>query len=666
MFEFSMALNLPLASPDAPNYRPDTWPPQADWPIVLDTSGQVVSRWGDPIWRLDAWAGKCVTLNFGDGPVKKQAAPIDRANANLLRIVSGWWIYGPNGSQGVRSLKARFDRIRPLFALCSKEGILASELNKFPGVADKVPDLIKSRADEFFKLMHELFESRDVLGFALLDRRSISRLASVIPKHETSQTAYIPPRIWNYQVTRLRECLDDFLGHRTQFEECFQFCLDRCDRITDIDKEAKVRKQFLSPSDYQSLSKEKVAFVDISNRFGLTELIGKWINIPFETVSIRELTSYMTLISRVGLAYILNFSLMRVEEAWNLKSDCLQVEHDPKFGDIYLIRGRTTKTATDENAMWVASPAVKVAIEAMKAIALLRNRCPGLTRFALNEKGQFVYYLLDYAFYPWCPGRSKARGELRPGVVSYSALRKTKIFDPQQLRITEKDIEMARLITPTLSDEFQVGRPWPLAWHQLRRTGAVNMQASGLVSDASLQFQLKHVVRAMSLYYGKNYSRLRLEETAGTLYVRTMYETLGREFSRIASDRFVSPHGDKRKADIVRLISVSDEKKSRELAKKGIVTYRKVILGVCMNQAPCPYGGIDNIAHCGGGDSQDQLKPCADVLYDREQKLEIEALRLLLEKRLALADHESPLKASLQAQLRSLESYNYVIQQTDS
>ena len=53
------------------------------------------------------------------------------------------------------------------------------------------------------------------------------------------------------------------------------------------------------------------------------------------------------------------------------------------------------------------------------------------------------------------------------------------------------------------------------------------MQASGLVSDASLQFQLKHVARAMSLYYGQNHSRVRLEEKAHTYYVRTMYETLG-------------------------------------------------------------------------------------------------------------------------------------------
>ncbi|MEX3937270.1 hypothetical protein AB4Y32_37005 [Paraburkholderia phymatum] len=76
------------------------------------------------------------------------------------------------------------------------------------------------------------------------------------------------------------------------------------------------------------------------------------------------------------------------------------------------------------------------------------------------------------------------------------------------LRITQQDRDLARLVTPTLdSGRFAVGKVWPLAWHQLRRTGTVNMQASGLVSDASLQFQLKHVSRAMSLYYGRGYAR---------------------------------------------------------------------------------------------------------------------------------------------------------------
>jgi hypothetical protein len=78
-----------------------------------------------------------------------------------------------------------------------------------------------------------------------------------------------------------------------------------------------------------------------------------------------------------------------------------------------------------------------------------------------------------------------------------------------------------------------------------------------------------------------------------------MYETLGRELQQLTSERFVSPHGDKRKAEIVRLISPEDAKKMIGLAKKGAVACRPIILGVCSSREPCPYGGIDNIARCG-------------------------------------------------------------------
>lgn len=201
-------------------------------------------------------------------------------------------------------------------------------------------------------------------------------------------------------------------------------------------------------------------------------------------------------------------------------------------------------------------------------------------------------YLLDYCLEPWGTKFTKINRTIRPSIPSYAHVLQwfDKLFDPEQLRITPEDFALARLVTPTLTDEFAVGKIWPLAWHQLRRTGAVNMQASGLVSDASLQFQLKHAARAMSLYYGQNHSRVRLEEKAHTYYVRTMYETLGRQLQQLTSNRFVSPHGEKRKSEIVRLISASDAKKAINLAKKGTVTHRPILLGICTSRTPVPMG----------------------------------------------------------------------------
>ena len=139
-----------------------------------------------------------------------------------------------------------------------------------------------------------------------------------------------------------------------------------------------------------------------------------------------------------------------------------------------------------------------------------------------------------------------------------------------------------------------------------------------------------------------------------------MYETLGRELQQLTSERFVSPHGDKRKAEIVRLISPEDAKKMIGLAKKGAVACRPIILGACSSRKPCPYGGIDNIAHCGGGDSED-AKPCPDVLYDSERLGAVDDLEHVLKERLATAQDGSPLMESLMAQQRSVESFRRVV-----
>ena len=71
------------------------------------------------------------------------------------------------------------------------------------------------------------------------------------------------------------------------------------------------------------------------------------------------------------------------------------------------------------------------------------------------------------------------------------------------------------------------------------------MLASGLVSEASLQDQLKNAYRAMGQYYGKNYYRLKepLNDEALGYYLREMYQAVVREFKFSQSDQYVSPHG---------------------------------------------------------------------------------------------------------------------------
>ncbi len=675
LLRLGLAIESPLVVPTASNYRPSTWPPARDWPVVIDASGNVVSRWGDSIWRLDPWAGNPTTLNFGDGRVTK-SPPIDPANADLLRCIVGWWIWGADGVRSARTLAAKFSMIRPLVVLCSQEGILVSDLARFPRVVDRLPEVISpSGADDIVRHLHALHDQREDLGFTLLDREGLTRLEAMLPGHEARQTPYIPPRIWRYQVDRLRACLQDFLAHRQQIEDCFRFCVEAYARNS-----GSLAAAFVMPSVSSSVApfqwpdgvtgerSGKRFFGPFSltaEKFGIDGLLERWVGprgrqYGKATIGMDSFSGYLTLISRAGLAYLLNFSLMRIEEGWNLRADCLRIDDDPDFGPIYMLHGVTTKTMNDHEAVWITSPSVKVAVEAMGVVARLRISCAEANpAVRLTSEQACNPFLQTHIHEPWIPGRMP-HYHVRHKNPSYLAVlsRSPKLFDPEALRITQQDLDLARLVTPTLdSRRFAVGNVWPLAWHQLRRTGAVNMQASGVVSDASLQFQLKHVSRAMSLYYGRGYARVRLEEDAQGVYVRTLYETLGRELARMVTDRYVSPHGEKRKAEIVRLIDPTAAKKLATLARQGRVACREILLGICASRQPCPYGGIESIAHCGGGDAGNGGKPCPDVLYDREKVLHVEALERHLAERLADAPSGSRLRESLEAQTRSVRSY---------
>ena len=173
------------------------------------------------------------------------------------------------------------------------------------------------------------------------------------------------------------------------------------------------------------------------------------------------------------------------------------------------------------------------------------------------------------------------------------------------------------------------------------------MTASGVVGDASVQYQLKHATRAMTRYYGQGYYhlRLRLNEKTRAEYVRTMYETIAREFALLHSDRFVSPYGAEHKAKILDLVSEKDHKGLVNAARQGSVAYRDHLLGGCSNPAPCDKGGTDSVAPCGGGG-----KPCQHLLYDKAKVPKYQKLRRVIEARLIDTPPGTALSESLQLQ----------------
>lgn len=657
-------------------FRPPSWPPPKDWVVSEDVHGNPFSLWGGPNWDFSAWAGKAFILNFSSTRHARKAAPLGLGNQHVLRMLTTEIIWGPNAARSWAEIRKRFNLIRRIVVLCDGEGVPADEISRYPKLLERASALYTNADRRYLiSILDRLHRSRHRLGFMLMDEHAIAHLSKIfaeVDDAEVEQTAYIPPRIWTYQNLRLRECLDEFLGHRQQVEDCFRFCVDAYAHNFGSLADALCRNGAASTRIPFSKQKKGAGtqtgrqyqgpFELTARTFGIDKLLEKWvITSRNNRIGIKSLAAYLTLVQSAGFAYIANFTLQRKEEAAELRSDCLMWDQDPVLGRIATIRGDTTKTDPDSDAWWPTCPSVEVAITAMTAVAMLRVRCAtAIPLVNCTEYDKTNPYLFNSTYEPWSsvPGRAKPY-TTRPAVQTYESLMKRYplLFDPEQLRITEDDLITARMFTPNLDKKgkFRVGKVWPLAYHQLRRTGAVNMFASGLLSDTSIQAIMKHLTLRQTQHYGRNFSRVRSNEEYDAQVMCARYEVMGKQIAGLVDERYVSPLGAGRKQEI--LVNMLTQKEFTTLvnaSKNGEVSFRETRLGGCTKRGHCAYGGIESISRCSGGDGD---KPCRDAIFDRNKKSAAEEQLVSIARRINEAKANSPRKRALEAEANGLRNF---------
>ncbi|MGF6658222.1 hypothetical protein OKW34_008812 [Paraburkholderia youngii] len=680
-YELGFKLPSALITPENACYRPPHWPPPADWVVSEDVLGNPLSRWGGPSWDYSAWVGKSFILNFAGGRHSKSVPTLGPENQDVMRLLATLLMWGPYGEKSWRWIRNCFDILRRIVVLCEHESILASNLARFPKVLSQVPGLLKnaSMRKTLLITLDRLRRSEHLIGFELVDERGIRLLSAAFAedgKDKGEQTAYIPPRIWTYQNLRLRSCLDEFLEHRQQVEDCFNFCVDAyAHNFGSLESALAPRKRSGCFPPF-SLQKKGAGnrsgqhyygpFELTAKKFGIDALLQRWVRPPNgKPINIRCFSAYLTLIQYAGFAYIANFTLQRLEETAESRSDCFVWDEDPVLGRIPVVRGETTKTDPDSDAWWPTSPSVEVAVKAMTSVAKLRMHCaasdPRVNCSAYDKANPF---LLHTSFEPWscAPGECKPYS-IRPNVMSYQgfAQRFPQLFDVQTLKITEADLATARMFTPNLNKKgkFKVGTIWPLAYHQLRRTGAINMFASGLLSDSSIQVIMKHVTLDQTRYYGQNYTRARFNKEYEAITVSARYEVMAKQIENLVEDRYVSPLGEQRKQEILAyLLSPKDFKSLVKASEKCEASFRETRLGGCTKRGHCEYGGIESIAPCAGSKGR---KPCRDAIFDKAKRLSVERQLENAERGVKESQPDSPRATYLESEAQGLRNYLNVI-----
>lgn len=657
-------LNLAIDPPSpllakASSYRPPSWPPPRDWVCVEDKDGNPVSRWGDPVWDLSPWTNNNrLILNFSDGPkLKKNSVQIDGQNADLFRMAMTWRIWGFQGLRAASSIAQACATLRPVFEVCSQNGILASDLSRYPKVIEKLSgELAPSAFSRVINLLNALFNAREFLGFTILDAAGLAQLKASEPNFSHNQTEYIPPRIWQYQIMRLNQFIDDYISHQQQIEECFAYCISVYSK-TRIRKRRRVRVP--GPSRHPPFSGQQSVygtFFETAERFGIKDLLEKWVGLK-PNLGVRLISMYLGMASTAGLAYVLNFTLARVSEGMSLRFNCLKWHDDEIFGRTPLIQGQTTKTNLNEAALWVASPSVERAIIVMQSVTKMRSGS------APKKNDEENPHLINHSQEPWT---SKGKNLLsRPNKCDYSYISLNPLFfEEDQITITEEDFKIAIAATPTLDQKiFRIGKPWSFSWHQLRRTGAVNMFSSGEISDASIQLQLKHLSPVMTQYYGRGHTTLNLSEDVKSLIVNAQYEAMGKRLAEANTDRFISPFGpdhkerllsDSDSSEPVNLIAVDKITQYEKAARAHKINFRVTAVGACMKNGRCDGDGFSALGDCAGGDGR---APCANALFDRNRAEANKTRLAMVIKQIESEKPDTPRYRHLEQERRGLENY---------
>ncbi|CAK0502618.1 integrase family protein [Burkholderia pseudomallei] len=659
---------------DRPGYRPLAWPPPDDWPVTDDSRGAPCSLFRDRIWNYSAWRGKSAHLRFFRAG-KRDDIELSAANERALKELTILLTHGEWAATSWATLYNRHRIVRKVVSICDEEKILASDLSRFPRVLHKVAEQFNNKRDReiLILLLDRLLRARDKIGFALVDERGLVKLREDLVElynKDIEQTAYIPPRIWKYQVTRLRECLDDFLAHKQKLEDCFNFCLNAYrNNYGSLESALTENKntnfspfRFDEPKEYYTGKKFYGSFRDTAQKFGVDELLDRWIGASNLTnLGIRTFSSYFSLIRIAGMAYVANFTLQRSDEAAKLRTDCLIWDNDSVIGRIAIIRGETTKTKPDSDARWPTSPSVEKAIDALALIVKLRSMCaiahPRIKGSAYDWENP---PLLIGAFEPWASTRLPRGGNLRVHVMSYrqAVHQFPLLFDLEQLRITEEDLRIARMFTPNLEKKggFAVGKIWPLGYHQLRRTGAINMFASGLLRDTSIQFLMKHLTLFQTHYYGRNFTKLRFSDDFEKISTEARYEVLAKQAQAVVTKRYVAPLGERRKQDITaKIVTLKDFRAMVKAGKNGQIAFRETLLGGCASEEYCDYGGIESVSKCAGGD--DDGVPCNHALFDRAKREAANQHLKEIKRKSARAQPGSPRKRALEREAKALRRY---------
>lgn len=163
--------------------------------------------------------------------------------------------------------------------------------------------------------------------------------------------------------------------------------------------------------------------------------------------------------------------------------------------------------------------------------------------------------------------------------------------------ITQADIDelnAMELERNWLREGIEVGKPWPLAFHQYRRSLSVYAHRSGMVSLPALKGQLQHITDEMRAYYSDGFCRavnlvfdkehFSHEWNAAKSESSFLAYSLGLLFS---DEDLIGEIGGRGATRMQETVSSRPKDETLKLFRDGKLAYRETVLGGCIAVEEC-------------------------------------------------------------------------------
>lgn len=549
----------------------------AEMPVSYDAAGRVASRYGEHIWDLRSMSTDGTTrhsLHFFC-PDRTHASPLDL----LIREQHKGLIWLHMDAGKTRSWSSLLQANRTLHVWCeiaSKRGVdLYTLLSNPEWVAEGSKDLNRTWVEMTSTSLRTLWRHRKELG-APADiqlqalREVLGREARSRPDNQ--QTPLIPSRVYCTILSSLGDRM-------TVIERELDLLLDARERdlVASRDSpESLTRKQ---RETYRAKALADV--VERMKKLGYDPTRG----VPLDHFTASRLGEHQVALMLAVAAY----TGMRRGEVLVLPLEGVLAEFEHLGSPHFELYGATHKlnNGIKRPTTWITSHQGARAVRLAQRIARVVERLHDQPATTGQQALLFPSLANPY---------KKKSDEGRDAYLK--RLREAVCPVVEQSDLEELDrLELAR---GWARDDIVVGRRWPLAFHQLRRSLAVYAHRSGMVSLPALKTQLQHITQEMTLYYSSGFSRavnLVFDETHFSHEwdaAKAESSYFAYAFAVLFSDEDLLGQGVARMANAV-------ESRSREdtlrLFQAGKVAFRETPLGGCVSTEECKTHPLEPIPY---------------------------------------------------------------------